>query len=137
MTNKPNKHLPIFRRTKEQIAIDNKNFENCSVCGDPLKKAKQRRDSPKTCFMCRGDRASGSTELKQMFKELNSKKSKEVDDWGSQTIAKDDADMYGSFSKQPTQISYGSSSLAEVMESNNKYQYKNGSARDGVRYKRN
>ena len=77
-----------------------------------------------------------NTELKQIFKDLNSKKNIESDDWGSQTIAKDDADMYGSFSKQPTQISYGSSSLAEVMESNNKYQYKNGSARDGVRYKR-
>ena len=27
MANKPNKHLPVFRRTKEQIAKDNKNFE--------------------------------------------------------------------------------------------------------------
>ena len=138
MTNKPNKHLPIFRRTKEQIARDNKNFENCSQCGEPLKKAKQRRDSPKTCYMCRGDRANGSTELRQMFKELrDSQTHSEDDDWGSQEIKKDDLDKYGRVYRKPTlQITYGSSPLNEVMESNNKYQYKNGSAREGYRYKR-
>lgn len=138
MANKPNKHLPIFRRTKEQIARDNKNFENCSVCKEPLKKAKQRRDSPKTCYMCRGDRASGSTEIRQIFRELrDSQTHSEDDDWGSQEIVKDDADKYGRILRKPTlQITYGSSPLNEIMESNNKYKYKNGSAKEGYRYKR-
>ena len=136
MANKPNKHLPIFRRTKEQIAIDNKNFENCSQCGEPLKKAKQRRDSPKTCYDCRGDRASGSTELRQLFRELSSKKTVDVDDWGSQEITKDDADRYGRVFRKPTQVSFGVSPISEVMEKNYKYVHKNGSAREGFRYKR-
>jgi len=136
MANKPNKHLPVFRRTKEQIAKDNKNFENCSQCGEPLKKAKQRRDSPKTCFMCRGDRASGSTELRQLFRELSSKKTVDVDDWGSQEITKDDADRYGRVFKKPTQVSFGVSPISEVMEKNYKYVHKKGSAREGFRYKR-
>ena len=136
MANKPNKHLPVFRRTKEQIAKDNKNFENCSQCGDPLKKAKQRRDSPKTCYMCRGDRASGSTELRQLFRELSSKKTVDVDDWGSQEITKDDADRYGRVFRKPTQVSFGVSPISEVMEKNYKYVHKKGSAREGYRYKR-
>ena len=136
MANKPNKHLPVFRRTKEQIAKDNKNFENCSQCGDPLKKSKQRRDSPKTCYMCRGDRASGSTELRQLFRELSSKKTVDVDDWGSQEITKDDADRYGRVFRKPTQVSFGVSPISEVMEKNYKYVHKKGSAREGYRYKR-
>ena len=139
MANKPNKHLPIFRRTKEQIARDNKNFENCSVCKEPLKKAKQRRDSPKTCYMCRGDRASGSTELRQIFRELrDSQTHSEDDDWGSQEIVVPEKLIEnGRIFRKPTlQITYGSSPLNEIMESNNKYKYKNGSAKEGYRYKR-
>ena len=88
--------------------------------------------------MCRGDRASGSTELRQMFKELSKRKTVDVDvdDWGSQEIKKDDVDRFSRISKKATQVSFGVSPISEIMEKNYKYVHKKGSAREGFRHKR-
>jgi hypothetical protein len=91
---KMNKPLPTLRRTKEQIDKDNAEFSNCGHCGKPLRKSKQRRDSPNG-----------------------------------------DSDREGKVTINPTFVNYGISPLSEVIKTSN-YQYKNGSARDGYRYKR-
>lgn len=82
------------------------------------------------------EQSYANTELKQIFKNLSSKKTVEADDWGSQEITKDDADRYGRVFRKPTQISFGVSPIGEVMEKNYKYVHKKGSAREGYRYKR-
>tara|TARA_R110002096_G_scaffold410834_1_gene610650 strand:- start:513 stop:755 length:243 start_codon:yes stop_codon:yes gene_type:complete len=45
-------------------------------------------------------------------------------------------DDFGTYKKKVPEVSFGSSPLNEIMESNNRYKYKRGSAKEGFRYKR-
>jgi hypothetical protein len=47
-----------------------RNFSNCSECGEKLKRVNNRRTRSKLCASCRGDKASGNTELRQMFLQM-------------------------------------------------------------------
>ena len=135
MTNKP---FPTLRRTKEQIEKDNKEFSNCSHCGKPLRKSRQRRDSPKTCSQCRYELSSGSSAIRTICKQLQRKKPVIAEDEmmfedSPEALTEDD---FGTYKKKVPEVSFGSSPLNEIMESNNKYKYKRGSAKEGFRYKR-
>jgi ribosomal protein L37AE/L43A len=133
---KMNKPLPTLRRTKEQIDKDNAEFSNCGHCGKPLRKSKQRRDSPKTCSQCRYELSSGSSAIRTICKQLQRKKPVIAED---EMMFEDhpngDSDKEGKVTINPTFVNYGISPLSEVIKTSN-YQYKNGSARDGYRYKR-
>jgi ribosomal protein L37AE/L43A len=133
MTNKP---IPVLRRTKEQVEKDNEKFSNCVQCGEPLRKAKQRRDSPKTCSQCRYERSSGSSAIKLICKKLKKRKvAPAEDEMMFEDHPNGDSDKEGRVIINPTFVNYGISPLSEVIKTSN-YQYKKGSARDGYRYKR-
>ena len=66
------------------------NDSTCNECGVYV--PMHRYEKAKLCESCRTEKRSGNAELRNIFKELQRKASKEVEDWGSQNITtKDDA----------------------------------------------
>mgnify|MGYP003662604857 CR=1 len=66
------------------------NDSTCNECGVYV--PMHRYEKAKLCESCRADKRSGNAELRNIFKELQRKASKEKEDWGSQNIkTKDDA----------------------------------------------
>lgn len=132
------RHLPTIRRTRDQIEQDILNYANCKKCNEPLRNSNIIRDKPKMCAVCRGEEVGGNSEIRILCKKLNSRNIPVSED---ERMFEDDPKAIkeidnGKYSSKPIETSFGISPLNEVMESNNKYQYKNGSAKDGFRYKR-
>ena len=45
-------------------------YEHCYECGDPLKKVRHLRTSPKICTECRGTRQSNDSTIREVYIEL-------------------------------------------------------------------
>jgi len=50
--------------------VQRENYENCYECGNPLKKVRHARTSPKICYDCRGSRQSSAVHVRNIFKDI-------------------------------------------------------------------
>jgi len=114
-----------------------KDFNHCQVCGDRLKVVNITREKPRTCYMCLGDKASGSPALREIFEKLQ-KNPTPVDEDGAmfeddpRALKENDTQRYV---RKPQEIHFGVSEVASMASrGSNYYKYKRGSANDGTRY---
>jgi hypothetical protein len=110
-----------------------KDFDYCQICGDKLKVVRIVRRVPRTCYMCRGDRVSGSKALRELFAELQ-KKPAPVDEDGAmfeddpRALKENDIERYVS---KPFEASYGVSEIASMASRGSNYaKYKRNSSID-------
>ena len=89
--------------------------------------------------MCRGDRTSENTKVREIFKEMQANPTEPAEDemWFEDSPVALREEEYGRVIKSATVISYGISPLADIMSASdtNKYRHKHGSATDGTRFK--
>jgi len=110
------------------------NFDNCKDCGFPLKETKISRSSQKACGMCLGEYASVNKGVRQIFKEMQARKTIISED---EKLFEDDPraekdDQYGKVYKNSSTISsWGLSPLSEIMTESdtNKYRATNSSSK--------
>jgi hypothetical protein len=126
------------KRTKEEIAESMKDRSICYKCGEKLKRVSSQRTSAKLCGSCRGDGKSENSQIKQIYKELKSKRIETSED---EMFFEDDPSAikekdYGRYISKPSQqMVYTTSALVDLMSPSNHHQYKRGSATNGTRYK--
>ena len=127
-----------MKRTKEEIAESMKDRSVCYKCGNKLKIVSVQRTSAKLCGSCRGDGKSDNSLIKQLQKELKSKKIEPSEDemfFEDDPKAIKEQDHVRYISKTSHQMTFNTSALVDMMSpSTSHHHYKRGSATNGTRY---
>jgi len=118
---KKSRSFPIINR-------DNGDLDKCIECGDQLKNVRHIRTKRKLCPMCRGDRTSENTKVREIFKEMQARKTiiSEDEMWFEDDPRAEKDDQYGKVYKNSSTISsWGLSPLSDIMSVSDTNKYRN------------
>tara|TARA_R110002033_G_scaffold40571_1_gene80978 strand:+ start:463 stop:840 length:378 start_codon:yes stop_codon:yes gene_type:complete len=117
---KKSRSFPIINR-------DNGDLDKCIECGDQLKNVRHIRTKRKLCPMCRGDRTSENTKVREIFKEMQSNPTEPSEDemwFEDDPRACKEQDHQRYFSKVKD-VSFGGSVLSDIMSVSDTNKYRN------------
>jgi len=111
-------------------------LDTCIDCGDPLKNVRHIRTKRKLCPMCRGDRTSENTKVREIFKEMQANPTEPAKDemWFEDSPVALSEIEYGKVIKKPTEVANGASPMSELIVPSSTYAHKHGSATQGTRF---
>tara|TARA_R110002095_G_scaffold193659_1_gene171973 strand:+ start:155 stop:529 length:375 start_codon:yes stop_codon:yes gene_type:complete len=110
-----------IKTTKELIMprpVTRKTNNNCSECNVKMKPVATTRPVAKLCPECRGDVASGNTEVRKIYKELQKRNADMIDDddWSTENDTRAETEqLYGKVSKVARQSAYAKVSTLDEM----------------------